>query len=312
MTVVKRIALGVVVMITMLLFSGIVVLNNAASPAKAAGAAIVNVKFDESSVVADVSPGSDAIVHLTGTVSCQVPVDANVQSVQVSLQPECAWPAGVAPSSMTFTSQNMNQPQSFDVSVLCPPLESMKSNQPIQLGGDWRNFPGLTGGSITGKGIATIKVEQYFKFSVQCAKPFVEVGPGTPVTYNVKINNEGNGQDTFSLSTGKIPKGWTVQLGTTAINIDERKSQTVSVTITPPQEWNVWKNHVTMIKIAMSSKVAYMRSRLLLEEEYPIFMRERGASSPGFEPMITALALVCALGIAAGRMTFDQRKRTRR
>ncbi len=86
--------------------------------AEAVGAAVVDVKFDESSVIADVSPGSNAIVHLTGTVTCQTPYPNQVQSVQVTLRPECAWPPGVAPSSMTFTSTNMDRAQSFDLSVL--------------------------------------------------------------------------------------------------------------------------------------------------------------------------------------------------
>lgn len=279
--------------------SAVVVINHSASPVKAAGAAIVNVAFDEASATADVSPGKDGIVHLSGYVTCTVPVSTNIQSVQVSLVPSCAWPAAISPSSVTFASADMGKSKAFDVAVIAPPQESMKSSQVITIGGEWRTYPGMTGGSIQSVAQSTIKVLQFFKFSVACSKPFQEVSPGTAMTYSIKINNEGNGRDTFKLAVEKIPVGWSVQLGQTSVDVEEKKSATVTLTVTPPQEWHAWKNKVTTIKLIVTSSVAQTASKINLQEPYYIFLRERGFSTPGFEPMVTASAMLLSVFLIA-------------
>jgi hypothetical protein len=68
--------------------------------------------------------------------------------------------------------------------------------------------------------------------------------------------------------------------------------QVVKISVTPPKEWNVWKNEITTIKVKIYSFQALGLGEIPVETTYPMYVRERGASAPGFEFELMAFALV--------------------
>ena len=109
----------------------------------------------------------------------------------------------------------------------------------------WRNSPGILAGEIFPAN-AMINVDQFYKFQVECDKPFVEVSPGDPFFFSLKIKNEGNDQDTIKVqldaATEKrlADRGWAVMLSTTEYIVDSGSEVNVKLSVTPSQNWNLW------------------------------------------------------------------------
>jgi hypothetical protein len=63
------------------------------------------------------------------------------------------------------------------------------------------------------------------------------IDAGETVSYNVRIENKGNVQDTYRLSSTSVPSGWTVTFSQSTVRVDfgaTNNSQLVLVTITTP------------------------------------------------------------------------------
>lgn len=256
---------------------------------------VATISLDQSSQTAQVAPGQQGIVTFTGTVTVDMTIDSTVQKVLVSLTGSSGgWATTVTPSTLAFSRQVTSQ--TFSVSVKVPPGTSYSVTQELIVGGTCRNVPGLAYNVDETK--AMINVKQFYKFSVECSKPFLEVAPGDQFVFQLKIRNMGNYQDTLRISQDPITEkklvdmGWAVMLSQTDIILDEGMDQVVKISVTPPKEWNVWKNEITTIKVKIYSFQALGLGEIPVETTYPMYVRERGASAPGFEFELMAFALV--------------------
>jgi len=84
----------------------------------------------------------------------------------------------------------------------------------------------------------TVDVEQ--DFDVQVTIPgsnSKDVNPGDTVVYNFTVKNKGNGEDTISLSQDGIPVAWSWALSDSSVSLPADDSQSVSLTITVPSDF---------------------------------------------------------------------------
>jgi len=269
--------------------------------AEAALSPTVTVALDQAEQTAQVAPGQKGIVTFTGTVNCVMSVDPAVQKVIVSLEADVGgWAWSITPSTMAFDRQIKDA--TFAVSVKVPPRTSHIMTQQLTIVGRWKNVPGLLGGTIFPAN-SMINVKQFYKFQVECVKPFVEISPGDQLVFNLKIRNEGNDQDTIKLimdpkSEKKLDQmGWAVMLSQSEYIIDEGSDVNVKISITPAQEWNVWKNEVITIKFQIRSHQALSLGEIPVESSYPLYIRERGFSAPGYEMYLVVMAIIPMLAI---------------
>lgn len=262
---------------------------------------ICTITLDQSTQTAQVAPGQLGIVTFTGTVTAEMTLDSTTQKVLVALTGSAGgWATTVTPSTLAFSRTLMSG--TFSVSVKVPPGTSYSITQELIVGGTWTNVPGAMGSNIP-ETKAMINVKQFYKFSVECTKPFLEVNPGDQFIFQLKIRNMGNFQDTLRISQDPITEkklvdmGWAVMMSTTDIILEEGTDQVVKISVTPPKEWNVWKNEITTIKVKIYSFQAMGLGEIPVETTYPLYVRERGASAPGFEFELMAFALLFVMMI---------------
>ncbi len=264
--------------------------------AEAVGAPTVTVALDQAEQTAQVAPGQKGVVTFTGTVHCTMPVETTVQKVLVSLEANAGgWPWSLTPSTMAFDRQISDA--TFSVSVRVPPRTSHVITQQLTIAGRAVNRPGALQSQVF-PATAMLNVKQFYKFQLECTKPFLEVAPGDQFSFQLKIRNEGNDQDTIKISIDASSekrledKGWAVMLSQTEYIIDEGSDQVVKISITPAQEWHVWKNDITTLKLKIFSYQALSLGEIPVESTYPLYVRERGWSTPGFEMYLVIFALI--------------------
>jgi hypothetical protein len=286
-------------------------------PVGAVGAPTVTVALDQAEQTAQVAPGQKGVVTFTGTVHCTMPVETTVQKVLVSLEANAGgWPWSLTPSTMAFDRQISDA--TFSVSVRVPPRTSHVITQQLTISGKAVNRPGALQTQVF-PATAMINIKQFYKFQLECTKPFLEISPGDQFSFQLKITNEGNDQDTIKISIDPSSdkrlddKGWAVMLSQTEYIIDEGSDQVVKIAITPAQEWNVWKNEITTIKLKIYSFQALSLGEIPVESTYPLYVRERGWSTPGFEMYLGIFAFIGIAFLMAGISTRQvARARTRR
>jgi len=248
-----------------------------------------------------------------------MPVETTVQKVLVSLEANAGgWPWSLTPSTMAFDRQIADA--TFSVSVRVPPRTSHVITQQLTIAGSAVNRPGALQSSVF-PATAMINVKQFYKFQLECTKPFLEVSPGDQFSFQLKIRNEGNDQDTIKISIDASSekrlddKGWAVMLSQTEYIIDEGSDQIVKISVTPAQEWNVWKNEITTLKLKIFSYQALTLGEIPVESTYPLYVRERGWSTPGYEMYLVIFALVpmaMMMAVLSSRKVAKARARRRR
>lgn len=314
----KMFRFGVLMIVALAIAQGVIIFIP--EEAEAGLAATVTVGLDQAEATALVAPGQKGVVTFTGTVHCTMPIDPAVQTVLVSLQANAGgWAWSLTPSTMVFDRQVKDAV--FTVSVRVPPRTPHIVTQQLTIDGRWYNKPGILSGPVF-PATAMINVRQFYKFQLECPKPFVEISPGDQLTFQLRIKNEGNDQDTIRL--GLDPKteknldsmGWAVMLPASEYIIDAGSEQVVKITVMPPQEWNLWKNEVTTIKVKIYSFQALSLGEIPVETAYSLYVRERGYSAPGYEMYLLVFGMVCIGFVMAGistrkvaRMRIKHRRR---
>jgi len=162
--------------------------------------------------------------------------------------------------------------------------------------------------------MAQVTIKQYYRFSIECSKPYVVTAPVGQVVYSLKINNEGNGLDKFIFDIGNMEsltkKQFTVQLSTTSIEIAERESENIRLTVSTPMEFLIfYKNELDAIQLVVKSYGAVNVAGLPLEEKYFVYIRQKGSHIPGFEMTYTMIALAALAGIMGGIWSRSPRRR---
>jgi hypothetical protein len=267
---------------------------------EAFGTPAITIRIAQPKQVAYVAPGQDGIVTFTGTVEAQIPWAPSIQYLVVTLTADAGgWPVS-NPPALTF-SRTQNQ-QSFSLSVQVP-IETSKR---------WSYSPGITGGTIP-PATAIIVVDQYYQFSVGCEKPYVQVQPGSSLGFRLRLINEGNANDRLRVEVQNLKEladmGWTLQLSLDKFAVPEKQEKVLTVSVTTPVKWNVWKNDVTTIQIRIISVQAESLGEVSEVADYSLYVRQKGVSIPGFEPAFAIIALAMISVMVFG---FAKRKRSGR
>jgi len=268
---------------------------------EAVGNPRVTVSLDQSSQEAQVAPGQSGLVTFTGLVRCTSPVDTQFQQVLVSLQADAGgWAWSITPSSLSFDKATSELP--FSCTVRVPPRTSHTQTGQVTISGTYRVQPGAFGSSIPGPATGMITIEQFYKFSVECPKPYIEVQPGSQLVYQLKLKNEGNDQDTLKVEVEDenfkklVNNNWAIQLSSDKFTINENEEAIVKLTVNTPMEWHIiWYNVVTTIRLKVYSSQAMELGEMSMGTEYPVYVRERGVSAPGFEAPILMMSLLFLL-----------------
>jgi len=127
------------------------------------------------------------------------------------------------------------------------------------------------------------------------------IGPGDTATFNIGVENLGNGKTQIESRIFALPKGWTATITSNAIlesGISERfQKKTIRLVIKPPIDFG-YHNDREIITVAITP--SFFENISLAGEEYQLsfIVQSRGFSTPGFEILlvITAVAIVLIVG----------------
>jgi hypothetical protein len=304
----KAARVGIFLVMLLMLGSIFVYLPKEDDKVEAVGAPAITIALAQAKQTAYVAPGQDGIVTFTGTVFAQIPWSPNIQYLVVQLQADAGgWPVSVPPA-LTFSKAQKQQ--SFTLSVQVPIETSQRTQGQLSVSGRWSYSPGAGGGTIP-PATAIIFVKQYYQFSVGCDKPYVQVQPGSSLGFRLRLINEGNANDRLRVEVQNLKeladKGWTIQLSQDKFAVPEKQEKVLTVSVTTPVKWNVWKNDVTTIQIRIISAQAEGLGEVSDIADYSLYVRQKGVSIPGFEPAFAIIALAMISVLVFG---FAKRKRS--
>ena len=241
----------------------------------------------------DVQPGAPGVVVMPGEVS----VDHLMEGVQtiVSLRASSSIGSAVtiSPSTLIF-SRGTSSTQSITITVKVQTGTSQTATDVIMVDGTITE--GTPATSPVNPGSAQIIVRQYYRITVSSESPYIETSPGKQVFFNMRLENNGNGEDTFfiyvkdDIHEALTKEGWTVQIGNPKPVVEEKEHRVVAITATTPQKTTVWKNEITRLVVSVESENARSLGFAVVEE-YTLYVRQRGFHVPGFDPSFAIIAL---------------------
>jgi hypothetical protein len=303
----KAFRVSIFLILVLMLGSLFMYLPKETDEAEAVGAPAIRIELAQTKQTAYVAPGQDGVVTFTGQVTATIPWSPNIQYLVVTLSADAGgWPVSVPPS---LTFNKAQRQQSFTLSVQVPVETSQKTQGQLSVSGKWRYSPGSLGGTVD-PATAIIVIKQYYQFSVGCEKPYVQVGPGSSLGFQIRLINEGNAADRLRVEVTNLDKlaemGWTIQLSQDKFSVPEKQEKVLTVSVTTPVEWNVWKNKVDTIRLRIVSAQAESLGDISDIADYSLYIRQRGFSIPGYEPVLAIMALTILSVLMVG---FVKRKR---
>jgi len=266
-----------------------------AEPADAVGLA-VTVSLIGGPFEADVQPGASGLVVIPGEVTVSsigpgvltvVQLQANALLGSATVSPNTLVFSGGGKQSITVTVK-----ENFGTSSTTPDMVTISGTAQEAVGAPTAVAPAT----------AIINIRQYYRITVSTDTPYVETTPGKPVYFNLVLENNGNGEDTFFMTVedealkALSDEGWVVQIGNPKPVVMEKDKRIIQITAQTPQRTTIWKNEIVRIPIEVSSENARQAAGLNIVEQYPVYIRLRGFHIPGFDPTfaIISLALVGA------------------
>ena len=137
---------------------------------------------------------------------------------------------------------------------------------------------------------------------------FKTISPGETATFNIGIENLGNGKTEVSFEIADVPKGWSANIPTkanvgTTVQGDENFIS-VPLTIQPPYSFGYHNERESISVKITPAYFAFPDSENYTGKTYiAIFTVEsRGFSTPGFETLFVILSLVVVIFIVKKRM----------
>jgi hypothetical protein len=308
-------------MLTILLGSIVAITVSMPDEAEAVSTPVVEIKWAEGQEVqeADVRPGESGLVTFAGTVSAELAAGGAIQDVRVELvgSTDQGWPVTVTPAIVMLNPGT--EEKAVSVTVAVTPETSYYTSGTLTLGGRAAAFPGSLSYNIPSIS-GTIKIKQYYRFSIGCSKPYIEVAPSERLVFNLQIVNEGNARDKFGIEIKNLEKlsksAWTVTLSRPQIEIPEKNEETIPIPVGTPIKFNLWINEVQNIEVIVRSVQEELNEGFTLPQTFTLTVRQRGFSTPGFEPFFIIFGLA---GLAVfiktrnvSRLSTRKRRRLRK
>lgn len=273
---------------------------------EAAGPSIGTINLLPDTKTLDVHPGTSGIVSFYGEISVTNPVDVQAQYMTLDLFVNAdPWDVTEIPTLMILPGM---EKVSFTFSIIVPhgvPYAVGNSTaHEFTIGGTWAYEPDLIfSGDLTEKNFI-IMAKQYYQYSVQMKKAYIQTAPGGTFDLELIIENNGNGDDKIVVDIhnreGLESQGWSFQMFRSDYDLKYGESIVVKIPVTSPIEWKLWKNDVTQIHFVVYSSQT-SAGGMGETVSYYAFIRQRGASIPGFGIPIILLSTLAAILVCFNR-----------
>lgn len=215
---------------------------------RAVGVTLTITPMNPASTTADVTATSPASATFTATVTVDKPPLIGTVMVSLDASVSTGWPAAVSPQSIPFTSPSSVQ---VTVTVTVPAQSPSSLVGAVRLNGV-ATYPG---GSKSAGSSATVLVGQYYMCKLNATPT---TGSGNPQTYDVRITNDGNGNDSFEITTTEqnaVSKaGLTVTMEKTKTgNLPAGQSETIHVKVSYGSSTSTGKHQINVHVVSVGS-----------------------------------------------------------
>jgi len=283
-----RISIGII--IATLLMSSILVFLPKETSAQYEYGVTVEVS-GESEKTVDVRPGMPGTSFIEFTVS-NTGGGNTWQKVECSASTLAGWQTAASPSIMILNSGESRKVFAFvtaNRNEVAPYTTYLELRATVTDGSS-----GPPKVSADGQALGTLNIDQYAYIMFDAETPYERIGPGKESIFQFKVTNIGNGQDDLKFDIVNIEDlekdGWTVVRPDDLI-IAPGKKETVRLSIRTPK--GIWKDEVHTIQLLARS----VRDSKYSEDTF-ITLWVRGVYIPGFDPMLTimAIGMIAVLG----------------
>ncbi|MGA1821546.1 MAG: choice-of-anchor T family protein [Thermoplasmatota archaeon] len=192
----------------------------------------ITITIDEDIYHVNVEPGSDGIVHASGTVTCVLPPGTPPgQYCVFSMQADAGgWPVS-APPPMAFDRNH--QEERFTVEVQVPPTTSHMTQGQLSIAGRWTYSPGATGGTVPPI-YSIIHVDAYALIELTCEDPSKSANLGRSIKFEITVKNEGNSHDVVSIELIDVPDQIDAVPSSEIMNIPEKSEEILIIEVSQP------------------------------------------------------------------------------
>jgi len=177
----------------------------------------------------DVSPGGDGFVIYNGTITLNDPADSAADT-NVTLNASCSdgGTAVITPTKTTLSGDG--DTNSFVVEVTIPLGTTCTVTPIVMVSGTWEQA-GVTG-NLT-NATCPVEVLQFSAINVTCQSPVRTASGGDHLTFSLKIENQGNGQETYIVDIVNRDdlEGWTLP-PRQRMTVEENSSKTLTLSLT--------------------------------------------------------------------------------
>ena len=203
----------------------------------------VSVDMDDLAEV-DVSPGSDGKAVIKGVVTCQT---ANPTPCIVSLSASSTVGSATIETPTIVFQGGGTQTVDIEVEVQVPILTNASESESCTVVGMWQQ--GGTSGPVESD-IAQVIVLPFYRLTIFSEQPVQEVGSGKSKKFEMRIENTGNCDDTYTL---------------TIANLEELKDKGIKIDCINEISLQTYQLHRFDIDVKTSSDTPTQRHRILLK-----------------------------------------------
>jgi hypothetical protein len=196
-----------------------------------------------------------------------------------------------------IVTKNMRQ-IGFSVSVVVPAemqTSGLDATKSLRVFGEWSYEPdSVLTGSVEPVEIF-IYIDQFYEYRVTSDYSFIQTSPGGEFDIDLEITNEGNGDDEVTIDIDRRDemeeRGWAFVFDVTKWDVPHQQTIKIPIHVATPRRWDGYRDKVAVIRFNVYSEQAIMNNAVSEQASYSIFIRQRGVSLPGFEPLLMLLAV---------------------
>lgn len=245
--------------------------------------------FERSGITVTPSFFENGVQQVGGTLSIdKIPGERFVVNLFGSI--DTGWGVGITPSLLAF--QNNVKVVGFTVTVTAPP------GTPVSLVGDLRieaRGKGLSLDPIV-VGHVVVTVAPFYKLYIDSPNPYLEVTPGSKLSFLVELRNMGNSMDSYDIYVENQEElagmGWTVSFSSPTVSkVRASDSKTVRLYVMAPQRSVLYKAEGSIINVRAISQNA-RDSGNQVDMVYPFVVYERGTFIDLFATSVGTVVLL--------------------
>jgi hypothetical protein len=299
----------VILILILTLFINLVSSENAS----AVGQPVVILRFlqGEETQFADVRPGEAGVVTFPGTVEVEMKAGSAVQDVVVELfgNSSQSWEVTINPEQVQVSPGEI---ANFQVNVRVPSEASIYLADVITISGLASPYPGSVTYDVSPIS-GTIRVNQFYKFSIECDNPSIKTKLDRKVSASINIFNHGNGLDLYSIRITNLNElnkdDITATLSISRFEVDEKSSSTVVISIETADDRNCLGKHQVEVEVFSLKEEEEEGAGFIKSYVIDVDVESDGVL-PGFEFtfIVVAMILVIILAKINSKIFVKQKK----